>query len=51
MNDMKGKHRRSKNPFEGDMKNLEAYGKGLSKGTYSPPVTPRLPKVRKPKIR
>jgi len=44
-----GMHKSKRNPFAGDLKVLESYGKGLTKKKYSPVVKPRLAKVDKPK--
>jgi hypothetical protein len=45
-----GMHKMAKsNPFAGDLKVLESYGKALTKKKFTPVVEPRLAKVSKPK--
>jgi len=44
-----GKHKvKETNPFAGDLRELESYGKAMTKKKYTPVVQPRLAKVRKP---
>jgi hypothetical protein len=46
-----GRHKvRESNPFDGDLRQLESYGKAMDKKKYTPVLQPRLAKVGKPEV-
>jgi hypothetical protein len=46
-----GRHKvKETNPFAGDVRELESYGKAMAKKKYIPVMQPRLANVRKPEV-